>query len=170
MTRLKSSNLIAGFRASGIYPLNRNEVLKRISSRNHIQEVNLKVLNDSVLQVLEENCGVGKQKISVRKRGKKITPGERIVDLENQEPCGSQGSKKRKTIAPSKRKASNNERCDDEEDEWRCFDCNEVWDERGNDRWVVCNICSLKFHLQCSGISYDVDQYWDIDLESTYFE
>ena len=46
----------------------------------------------------------------------------------------------------------------------------EVWDENGDDRWVVCDICNLKFHLQCSGISYDIKQYWDINLELTYFK
>ena len=76
MNRLKSSNLVTGFRASGIHPLNRNNVLKRIPSSNQVEHVNLQVFNDSVLQVLEENCSMGKQtKSSNRKRGRKIKPG-----------------------------------------------------------------------------------------------
>ena len=61
MTRLKSSNLIAGFRASRSHLLNRNEVLKYIPSSKQVEDVNLQVLNDSVLQFLEENCGLGKK-------------------------------------------------------------------------------------------------------------
>ena len=49
MTRLKSSNLIAGFRASGIHLLNRNEVLKCIPSSKQVEDVNLEVLNNFVL-------------------------------------------------------------------------------------------------------------------------
>ena len=166
MTRLKSSNLIAGFRASGIHPINRNEVLKRIPSSNQAEDVNLQVLNDSVLQVLEENCGVGKQTKSMnKKRGRKIKPGERIVDLENQ------NSKKKKKLSPVKTKAANYiGESEDEEEEWRCYDCKEVWDESGDDRWVVCDMRNLKFHLQCYGISYDIEQYWNITLELPYLE
>ena len=98
MNRLKSSDLVVGFRASGIHPLNRNEVLKCILSSMQVEDINLQVLNDSVLQVLEENCGVGRQtKSSNRKRGRKIKPGEQIVDSEK-EPCGSQSSEKKKKI------------------------------------------------------------------------
>ena len=35
----------------------------------------------------------------------------------------------------------------------------------GDYRWVVCDICSLKLHLQCSGISYDIELLFDIDIE-----
>ena len=87
-------------RASGIHPLDRNEVLKRIPSSNQVEDVNLQVLNNSVLQVIEENCSVGRQtKSSNRKCGRKINPGERIVDLEK-EPCGSQSNKKKKNLHP----------------------------------------------------------------------
>ena len=77
MSCLKSSNLITGFRASGIHPINRNKVLKHIPSSNQAEDVNLQVLNDYVLQVLDKNSGLGKQTKSVnRKRGEKIKPGE----------------------------------------------------------------------------------------------
>ena len=53
-------------------------------------EGNVGVLNDSVLHVLKEHCGIGveKQKVS-RKRGRKITPGERIVSLGREDAVGS---------------------------------------------------------------------------------
>ena len=127
MNRLKSSDLVAGFRASGIHPLNRNEVLKRILSSMQVEDINLQVLNDSVLQVLEENCGVGRQtKSSNRKRGRKIKPGEQIVDSEK-EPCGSQSSEKKKKILSSKTKAANYVGdTKNQEEEWRCYDCEEA--------------------------------------------
>ena len=63
------------------------------------------VLNDSVVQVLEENCGVGKHTKSInRKHRKKIIPGEQIVDMDNQEPCRSRSSKKKKKDHQSRQK------------------------------------------------------------------
>ena len=45
-------------------------------------EGNVGVLNYSVLHVLKEHCGIGVEKQKVpRKRGRKITPDERIVSL-----------------------------------------------------------------------------------------
>ena len=129
------------------------------------------MLSDFVLQVLEENCGMGKQKKSMnRKCGRKIKSGEQIVNLENQQPCRLD-IKKKKKISPVKTKAANYIKEDeDEEEEWRCYDCKEIWGENEDDKWVVCNICSLKFHLKCSGISYNIEQYWYINLKLTYFE
>ena len=57
--RLKSANLIAGFKATGICPLNSNEVLKRLPDESADNSFNESVFNDSVLKVLRENCGVG---------------------------------------------------------------------------------------------------------------
>ena len=53
-------------------------------------EGNVGVLNDSVLHVLKEHCGIGveKQKVS-RKLGRKITPGEKIVSLDREDAPGS---------------------------------------------------------------------------------
>ena len=126
MNCLKSSNLAAGVWASGIHPLNRNEVLKRIPLSNQVEDVKIQVLND----FLQENCGVEKQtKSSNRKRGRKMKPGGRIVDIEK-EPCWSQSSKKKKKTLSPKRKAPNyvNE-SENEDEEWRCYDWEEAWDE-----------------------------------------
>ena len=43
-------------------------------------------------------------------------------------------------------------------------------DDESNDRWVVCDSCGDRLHLQCSGIEYETSDYWDIDLESMVFE
>ena len=126
MNCLKSSNLAAGVWASGIHPFNRNEVLKRIPLSNQVEDVKIQVLND----FLQENCGVEKQaKSSNRKRWRKMKPGGRIVDIEK-EPCWSQSSKKKKKTLSPKRKAPNyvNE-SENEDEEWRCYDWEEAWDE-----------------------------------------
>ena len=86
---------------------------------NQVEDVNLQVLND----FLQENCGVEKQtKSSNRKRGRKLKPGGRIIDLEK-EPCRSQSSKKKKK-APNYVNESENQ-----EEEWRCYNWEGAWDE-----------------------------------------
>ena len=46
-----------------------------------------------------------------------------------------------------------------------------MWDDDDPNQWVVCDVrtCNLAFHLQCSGIDYDKDEYWDLDLENLTF-
>ena len=57
--RLKGCNLLSGFRANEIYPLDRQQVLKRLSSVITLEErVDCEILSESVLQILKENCGV----------------------------------------------------------------------------------------------------------------
>ena len=41
-------------------------------------------------------------------------------------------------------------------------------DEDGN-RWIVCDNCGDKYHLECSGLQYKEDEYYDIDIESEEF-
>ena len=59
---LKHENLLSGFRATGIVPLQRNEVLKKLPSTNNTPNVNAFSFNQSVLEVLKENAGVGQRK------------------------------------------------------------------------------------------------------------
>ena len=70
MQRLKPSNLIAGFKATGICPLNSNEVLKRLPDETADNSFNESVFNDSVLKVLRENYGVGLER--KRKQSKRV--------------------------------------------------------------------------------------------------
>ena len=58
----------------------------------------------------------------------------------------------------------------DKEDIWFCWDCGEEWDENGDDQWIVCDICSQTYHLQCSGVQYETSQYWSIQLDKVKFE
>lgn len=59
---LKHENLLSGFRTTDIAPLQRNEVLKKLPSTNNTPNVNALSFNQSVLEVLKENFGVGQRK------------------------------------------------------------------------------------------------------------
>ena len=71
-------------------------------------EGNVSVLNDSVLHVLKEQCGIGveKQKVS-RKRGRKIASGERIVSLDREDAPGSS----KENVNSLSKKKKNNKKC-----------------------------------------------------------
>ena len=75
---LKSTNLVSGFCASGLWPLDRNQVLKRLQSCNDTSNVNAFSFNESVFKVLMENCEIGAPKRRTKKRGRKVEPGQRI--------------------------------------------------------------------------------------------
>ena len=118
-----------------------------------------------MIGLLRENQGSGeRQKLS---RGKKLAkPGELLSSEKltgpsnevDQQPCSSKSS-------GSKHSEVNNE------DVWRCKYCKARWlgeDDDGN-RWIICNICSKKYYLQCSGIDYGEEQYYDIDIENNMF-
>ena len=136
-------------------------------------EGNVSVLNDSVLHVLREHCGIGveKQKVS-RKCGRKITPGERIVSFDMEDAPGS--SKENVNLLSKKKKEQqqNRKKINSSADLWICsdWDCGEEWDDKSNDHWLVCDSCGDRFHLQCSGIEYKTSDYWDIDLVSMVLE
>ena len=79
---LPPSNLVSGFRACGIYPLDRTQVLKRLPSNNRDPggEGTAAALNESVMSFLESNCGLNQTpNQAARKRGKKISPGQAIT-------------------------------------------------------------------------------------------
>ena len=85
---IKADNLVSGFRGSGISPLNKDEVIKRMSSSNEqLNESAEQLLGGSIVRVLQENLGIGREQVGKqsRKRGKKITPGQAITNLQNQQ-------------------------------------------------------------------------------------
>ena len=55
------------------------------------------------------------------------------------------------------------------EDDWICVYCKAPWDDDGEDRWIICDTCSAKFQLQCSGFTYKTSLYWYIDLDTVLF-
>ena len=82
--------------------------------------------------------------------------------MKNHQP---QGVNNRKKIDFGKINNNN-----EEEEEWQCQECEELWDDETGDRWIVCNICCAKFHLQYSGLRYKQLEYWKLDLENILCE
>jgi len=79
-SKLKPENITAGFKASGIYPTDRDVVLKRIPDQNRDlggDSVSA-VFNDAITGLLREHCGTSATKRKMI-RGKKLTPGKVIV-------------------------------------------------------------------------------------------
>ena len=40
-------------------------------------------------------------------------------------------------------------------EQWICNNCNEIWEEEGDDRWIVCDACNKQCHFQRSHVSYE---------------
>ena len=100
---LKPENLVSGFRATSIVPLERNEVSKRLPGAHDTTNVNEFSFNQSVLGVFKENCGAGQKKQEKRKRQKQIEPGKQVradnllsEDEENENQHLQNGKHKRK--------------------------------------------------------------------------
>ena len=65
MRRLRSKNLVSGFRTSDVCLLDRHQVLKHLPNLVMSDEIDNAVFNESVLQILKENCGVSESKRNV---------------------------------------------------------------------------------------------------------
>ena len=57
-----------------------------------------------------------------------------------------------------------------DEDIWSCRECGDEWDDNSSDRWIVCDICSERFHLQCSVLMYKQSADKTIKLDKIEFE
>ena len=135
-------HLKSGFKASGIYPLDSSQVLKRLPGFNNDPGGNntSNIFNDSVMELLSSHCGI-KPPSDKKSRGRKITPGKRVVNL--------------------KKKAT---------EIWNCCSCSFPWEEEGDDRWIQCDYCDSWYHLQCAtGIKYSAKEYNDLDIEKLDF-
>ena len=152
-------NLQSGFRACGIHPLQRSEPLSKLPSTTslNVSESNSS-LNETLIGLLKNNRGCGEKKR--QRRGKKIAqPGEVLSSAKfdcasTPETSGAKRSKRTRT-----------------EEIWTCSSCSEDWkgeDDDGN-RWIVCDMCDKQYHLQCSGITYDEEDYYEIDIENELF-
>ena len=114
----------------------------------------------------------------------KVVPGERVTNLEDKTAAETfspltelpgpsntsenapysnkkKNSTKKKEAGKSNGKENNkeNDYCDEE---WFCTDCNEPRDEDGEDCWIICDICSRKYYLQCSEIQYRDYAFWTL--------
>ena len=100
-------------------------------------------------------------------RRKKIAkPGELLYSGKY---AGTSNETEQKLCSSSKLRRS--EQIQVNEDVWRCNYYKVRWLRKDGDgnRWVVCDICSKKYHLQCSCIDYAEYQYYKIDIENKIF-
>ena len=114
-----SHNLKSGFRATWIFPVDRNQVLKRLPSTPSSKEIGAEdysiALNKSVMNLLQTHCGIGKSASkNLCKRGRKIVPAKRICSL----PSTSSNNSA----------ATSHESGADEH--WVCNTCNDVGSRR----------------------------------------
>ena len=147
---VKGDNLVSGFKASGIVPLDSNQVFKRlpgckagskVSKSSKVDESQMTIwLNEAVLTLLKDHCGFGPPTEGKGPRGKKVTPGKAfdIMSLEATWIC---------------RKST----------------CNKEYDSEDNNRWIVCDDCDKTYHFQCAGIDFDPSKYDEIIIESMDF-
>ena len=146
LAKLDGKHLIAGFCASGIVPLGSAQVLKRFAGQTSDPggEETSQILSESCLDLLRDHCGIGASKRKVvRKRGRKIIPGKAIIS----DVIGSTSL----------------------ENTWVCDHCKKEWVEDDDNRWILCDICDRAFHFHCSGLRYQKNRYYDIDIESLDF-
>ena len=163
---LPPENLVSGFHACGIVPLNRQEVLKKLPEVNRDPgRANISsALNNSVMELLKKHCGVEEEpKQKQKKRGHKITPGKAIVSLDTPTCSTSSANDSQKTASLTVSFSLI------QDEEWICASCEKAWEENGDDKWIVCDACDKQFHLQCSGIVYRTQQYYSLDIESMNF-
>lgn len=172
------ANLISGFRATGMYPVERNEVLKRMPQEQNLDErQSIESMDTALIDMLKERKGETKKTAPRGKKLAKYVPGSILEpsDFVDDAASTSAGPSappglKRKD-APSKKKAK--KKCPDKStienaEDWFCYGCAEEWvgeDDDGN-RWITCDGCSDNYHLQCSGIEYREEEYYDIDLDN----
>lgn len=104
---LNEDHLISGFKATGIAPINRQQVYKRLPSTNKDPggDETKDALNASVMTVLKEHCGIGAEKSKTsNKRGPKVTPGSRVTSKVLEEAAKEKEAKKNKKRGKGKGK------------------------------------------------------------------
>ena len=156
MNTVNPDSLISGFKGTGIYPLDKNEVIKRLpgKSKDPGGDDTMMVLNDSVLNILKENLDLGQgERPAKKKRGPKVQPGKRILHFHGEESGPSSAPDNAGVV----------------DDDWFCGVCSEKWEEDTDNVWIQCDRCDTPFHLQCCGIEYDKDDYYHLDIESFEF-
>ena len=137
------NNLKSGFRATGLFSLDRNQVLKRLPSCNSSftadAECSSSALNEPVLSLLQTHCGLGKSPGERScKRGQKIVSGKQIFSLQ------STGSSDDASTSHN-----NDSGVGANDEQWVCHICKAAWEVEGDDRWIVCDKCNKQCHLQC---------------------
>ena len=135
--RLKPKNLGSGFCATGIAQPERNEFLKRLPGMKDTTKVHEFSFNQSVLDVLKENCGVGQKKQENRNRGKRIEPGKQVGSNDSlSEDKGNAKPTSSKQKARNERKVSRKINEDENDDVWICNEYKEEWDDNNENHWI----------------------------------
>ena len=144
-------------------------------------------MNDTLINLLKTHRGIGQPKRARGTKLKRSNPGAILsFDQENidliaptaastpcvqpNEPSTSTGKVRAKKKPQAKRKSHIQKPCVSIE-EWVCKSCQEEWEgaEDSGNRWIRCDICDAPFHLQCSGIEYSEEHYYEVDIDSIDF-
>ena len=67
------------------------------------------------------------------------------------------------TVASTPASSANNDA------KWICAECKAPWQDDEDDRWIVCDRCDQKYHLQCFGVQYRRQDHYDLDIEHMQF-
>ena len=74
---------------------------------------------------------------------------------------------RKRDIIPGR--AVTTEDVEEEDDEWVCKNCNKSFSDNEESRWIVCDSCDSKFHLECTNVRYAQKNYWTVDLSDRKF-
>ena len=153
-------NLISGFRSCGLFPVNRNEALRKLPDSNiplTAQECNAS-LNDTLIDLLQVNRGCSEQeKLARGKKIPKVVPGLKLVvagqPLELDEKEEEEEEEEGEIDFQN-----HNAPCSSNESEGslpyaqQCYACRDAEDDqKGSDsgEWTKCDLCGAWFHHSC---------------------
>lgn len=114
--RLKGENISSGFRAAGIFPVDREMVLKRLPKSNRETGAGVEeFFNEAITVMLKKHCGYGEKKKQTR--GKKIVPGRPVTttDLHTEPETSGETSSGTKRKKPARRISSSSSSGDEVE-------------------------------------------------------
>ena len=142
----RGDNLVSGFRATGLYPLDPTQVLKRLPpTDDNVPGSSLREsFGESVVELLREHVGASNVTSVKRKRGPKVAPGKRVSLADLQKPQSSKRPASRQSFSSSSEESS------DEEDDV-CQICYRVNPPGCGDKikWEGCDNCDLWYHTKC---------------------
>ena len=96
---LKKENMVAGFRATGLFPIDMGEVLKRFPSEESDQNVS-ELFGDSAAQLLKEHISE-KNALPTCKRDPKVAPGKAVSVADLTKTSSASSSSKTPTVTPA---------------------------------------------------------------------